>query len=60
MSFGPPRWLLAIYYVCQVIFGVGYGDQATLDQRELLLVIGLMIFGTVLRTYFHEFSSAIT
>ena len=46
MSYGLPRWILAVYYIFQALFAVGYGDAIVPDPVQLELLIIVMIFGT--------------
>lgn len=39
------RWIVGVYYVCQVILVVGFGDMITLKTGEVYLLIFMSIFG---------------
>ncbi|CAG7728316.1 unnamed protein product [Allacma fusca] len=55
------RWIVAMYYVCQVTFIVGYGDMAShhLNESEIYMSLALMIFGfIVMRVIISDITAA--
>jgi len=39
------RWVVGVYYVCQVILVIGFGDMITLTRAEVTLLIIMSVFG---------------
>jgi low affinity Fe/Cu permease len=40
------RWVVGVYYVCQVILVIGFGDMITFSTAEIYLLIFMAVFGT--------------
>jgi hypothetical protein len=47
MSTFTDRWIVGVYYVCQVILVVGFGDMQTLRVPEMYLLIFMSVFGFI-------------
>ncbi|CAG7786966.1 unnamed protein product [Allacma fusca] len=41
------RWITGVYYVCQTMLVIGFGDMITLREEEIYLLCFMMIFGFI-------------